>query len=65
MRAGEDYEIWHIKDEDRLYGSLNEGALIYINSYSKSFQNKLGLAYGRLGAGWRQDFLHLSQRVYQ
>jgi len=57
MRAGEDYEIWHIKDEDRFpLPSLNEGALIYINSYSKSFQNKLGMAYGNLYANWMQDF---------
>jgi hypothetical protein len=60
MRAGKDYEIWHIKDEDRFYGSLNEGALIYINSHSKAFYNKLGLAYGQgvgnLSANWNQDF---------
>jgi|19_taG_2_1085344.scaffolds.fasta_scaffold01284_4 hypothetical protein len=62
MRAGKEYEIWHIKDEERLHplGSLNEGALIYINSRSKAFHNKLGLAYGQ-GAGnldtnWSQDF---------
>ncbi len=61
MRAGKEYEIWHIKDEDRYaYGSLNAGALIYINSRSKAFYNKLGLAYGYRGqnlyARWRQDF---------
>lgn len=61
MRAGKEYKIWHIKDEDRRGGpSLNEGALIYINSRSKAFHNKLGLAYGdgypRLSARWWQDF---------
>ena len=61
MRAGKEYEIRHIKDEDRdRYGSLNAGALIYINSRSKAFHNKLGLAYGQgvgnLYARWSQDF---------
>ena len=55
-----EYEIRHIKDEDRLYGSLNEGALIYINSHTKALHNKLGLAYGyrgqNLSARWSQDF---------
>lgn len=55
-----EYEIRHIKDEERLYGSLNEGALIYINSHTKALHNKLGLAYGRDGqnlyARWSQDF---------
>jgi len=56
-----EYEILHIKDEERnIYGSLNEGALIYINSRSKVFHNKLGLAYGQQGqhlsARWSQDF---------
>lgn len=53
--------ITQIKDEDRFpIPSLNEGALIYINSNSKSFHNKLGLAYGyhgqNLSARWSQDF---------
>jgi len=53
--------IIQIKDEDRYrVGSLNEGALIYINSYTKALHNKLGLAYGKnwskLSARWRQDF---------
>ena len=55
------YFINHIKDEDRFYGSLNKGALIYINSHSKAIYNKLGLAYGQgnasnLWANWSQDF---------